>query len=157
MALSDHIDHPISNRLSLWGAIPPLVYSDTGERYPGDPARIVYGEPVQYFAADGRTLIPATAYDRMKRWKTYIIPLETVKSYLKVEHNTDDSVIHTLSGAAISAVSVYLQRDFETVPADVELAILKTILFWYENRGDENKIPESALSLLVPYRRFPGT
>lgn len=46
---------------------------------------------------------------------------------------------------------------YEDVPDEISLAIMQMVFFWYEHRGQEQEInktiPESAISLLLPYRR----
>lgn len=89
-------------------------------------------------------------------WDTYTIPLADIKQYLKVEHDLEDSIIERISAAAIQKASQRVNRDFDKVPADVELAIFKIIAYWYENRSDQNEIPAEAEEILAPYYRFPG-
>lgn len=89
-------------------------------------------------------------------WETYTIPLEDVKEYLKVEHELENKLIGRLTSAAIDTARQRTNRDFETVPAAVELAILKIIAFWYENRSEYNTIPEEAEEIFKLYYRWPG-
>lgn len=89
-------------------------------------------------------------------WDTYTIPLEDIKEYLKVEHNLEDKTIGRISAAAIQKAGTRTNRDFDKVPADVELAIFKIIAYWYENRSDQNNIPDDAEQLLAAHYRWPG-
>lgn len=91
----------------------------------------------------------------MPTWTEYTIPLEEVKEYLKVEHNLEDVTISKLTSAAINIAS-QTNREFETVPADVELAILKTIAFWYENRSELGNTPPEASEIFQRHYRWPG-
>lgn len=89
-------------------------------------------------------------------WETYTIELEEVKNYLKVEHELENNLIGRLTSAAIDTARQRTNRDFETMPAAVELAILKVIAFWYENRSENNTIPKEADDLFRSYYRWPG-
>lgn len=89
-------------------------------------------------------------------WAEYTIPLEDVKEYLKVEHNLEDRLIGRLTSAAIETASQRTNRVFDTIPAAIELAILKTIAYWYENRSEVSTIPAEADEIFLQYYRYPG-
>lgn len=89
-------------------------------------------------------------------WATYTISLEEVKNYLKVEHDLEDSLIGRLTSAAIDIASQRTNRDFVNTPAAVELAIFKTIAYWYENRSELNEVPIEADEIFKTYYRYPG-
>lgn len=89
-------------------------------------------------------------------WATYSIPLEDVKEYLKVEHDLEDSLIGRLTSAAIDIASQRTNRTFDKIPAAVELAIFKTIAYWYENRSELNEVPTEADEIFKTYYRYPG-
>lgn len=89
-------------------------------------------------------------------WETFKLSLADVKNYLKVEHDLDDSLIERLTAAAIKKASIRTNRDFDTVPADVELAIFKTIAWNYENRGDAFAVPPEAAETFQEHYSWPG-
>ena len=129
MALSDYTD----------GSRGPARYNAMNFLY--EPYRGVNGRPLP---------------DPEIIWETYSLPIETVKSYLKVEHNMEDPFINKLIRAAIEVAKSETNRSFIDVPEAVQLAILKTIAYWYENRTELNEIPAEAASLFHKYRRSPG-
>jgi uncharacterized phage protein (predicted DNA packaging) len=92
----------------------------------------------------------------MPTWENYSITLKEAKEYLKVEHNLEDTLIEKMTAAAIQKAKQRTNREFIEVPPDVDLAILKIIAFWYENRSDQNKIPATADEILLNYYRWPG-
>lgn len=89
-------------------------------------------------------------------WKNYSIPLEDIKEFCKVETNAEDKTLNRISAAAIKKAETRTNREFETVPADLELAILQTILYWYENRSDMGNPPPDADQTFLAYYRWPG-
>lgn len=160
MGLSDYTENP-GGRLSdgdksFFDVIPPLYYLDTGEPFTGTPKTVVFSDPVLYYDETGRELVEWERLIYNMTWTEYTIPLEKIKSYLKVEHNLEDDLISLFTAAAIQKVATRLNRGFDKVPADVELAIYKIIAYWYENRNDQNTIPAEAEELLAPYYRMPG-
>lgn len=129
MALSDYTD----------GSRGPARYNAMNFLY--EPYRGVNGQPLP---------------DPVITWETYDLPLESVKSYLKVEHNLEDPFINKLKEAAIEIAKIETNRSFIDVPEAVHLGILKVIAYWYENRTELNEIPAEAASLFHKYRRSPG-
>lgn len=98
---------------------------------------------------------PALKADPIE-WKTYVLPLEVVKEYLKVEHDLEDATIISMAAAAVEMAKIRTNRSFLDVPESVHLAILKTIAFWYENRSELNQLPEEAERIFLSHRRNPG-
>ena len=92
----------------------------------------------------------------MPAWEGYDITLAEAKNYLKVEHDLEDDLIEKMTAAAIQKAKQRTNREFSEVPPDVDLAILKILAFWYENRSDQNKIPAEADDILKDYYRWPG-
>lgn len=91
------------------------------------------------------------------KWETYTIPLEEIKEYLKVEHDLEDRIIERIGAAAIQKARTETnERPFDKMPADLELAIFKTIAYWYENRSDQNNIPAEAGAVFNKYYLWPG-
>lgn len=109
------------------------------------------------------------------------ITLTEAKSYLRVDHDSDDVLIQTLIEAAQEQAEQFLGHDFtETdadtgevtqlpIPATVKLACLRMVAAFYESRADgvaSEKLGDHALTLgqipwdvqrmLWPYRKNPG-
>ncbi|CDG99584.1 head-tail connector protein [Xenorhabdus bovienii] len=81
-------------------------------------------------------------------------------------HDAEDSLLNTYARAAIRRAENYLNRRLyeEAVPDtdpdglfvsdDVELAIMLTVGYWYENR-EAQTLPAGFKALLEPYRYIP--
>lgn len=83
----------------------------------------------------------------------------TVKPYLRVETAADDVIITLLTEAAIQRAEDLLNREFPLDAPElhtIRLALLQTIAFWYENRGDTQAMPAFAVNELLKYRFEPG-
>lgn len=165
MPLSDFLDNPrriVGDRITGDPlGTPQLFYRYSGKRFEGKPAKVVFSDPIRYYDQDGMDLVPQERlnpdeYKDVETWDTYTIPLEEIKNYLKVDHNLEDKLIEMMTAAAISKAAQRINRTFQEVPADVELAIYKTILFWYENRSDTNNAPADAEAVFETYYRWPG-
>lgn len=165
MALSDFLDNP--RRIvgeQITGdplGTPQLYYRYSGERFTGSPAKTVFSDPIRYYDHNGMDLVPQERlnpdeYKLVETWDHYTLPLEDVKNYLKVDHNLEDRLIGMLTAAAIAKAAQRIGRTFQKVPADIELAIYKTILYWYENRSDTNEVPADAEAIFETYYRWPG-
>lgn len=89
-------------------------------------------------------------------WANYSITLEEAKNFFKVEHNLEDDLIIDFVQSAIETAAAETNREFETVPASIKLAILQTALYWYENRTDTDTIPAPAARTFQKHYRFPG-
>lgn len=178
-------DRKLTGSDSILDMVPDLVYRTTGKPFTGTVKRIEYGEPIRYFDAQGQELIPAVQEypdrdpmqsealtflrnvepgqeaafmdetDRPSAWNGYSIDLETVKAFLKLETDADDPTLAKITDAAIAIARKNTDPFIQEIPADVELAILQTVAFWYENRGDQN-IPSEAREIFQRNYRFPG-
>ena len=62
--LSDYLDnsdaggHLSDEEKTFLDALPELKYKDSGKIFEGTPKRIVFTDPVQFFDAEGRELVP---------------------------------------------------------------------------------------------------
>lgn len=103
------------------------------------------------------------------------IDLADVKAYLRVDHDDDDSLLDLLVKSACDYAEEFLNWDDlddktkDDIPAAVELACVRMVASWYEQRRDDvtsetvegysysiDDIPWSARNLLIQYRRFPN-
>lgn len=101
-----------------------------------------------------------------------VISLDDAKSYLRVSHDMDDSVIDLTIRSAISRIDSLLGRTDIESPADVapeiELACLRLVAAWYQTRRDTGsesvggysvsnvgRIPHDVMALITPYRAKP--
>lgn len=139
-----------------------FYYFDTGEKYRGMPKRIVFDDPILYLDTEGRQLIPAGEWggEPLTIINKVDIPLDEMKRYLKVEHPEEDEDIEDWTKSAIEVISIKLNRGWATqeeVPNSIRLAVKMTVAHWYENRGDEGKIPPNAWEIVNNYRFSPGT
>ncbi|MDC9623667.1 head-tail connector protein [Xenorhabdus sp. XENO-7] len=94
--------------------------------------------------------------------------VEKLKQQCRIDSNNDaeDSLLNTYARAAIRRAENYLNRRLyeEAVPDtdpdglfvsdDVELAIMLTVGYWYENR-EAQTLPAGFKALLEPYRYIP--
>ena len=65
------------------------------------------------------------------------LDLDTVKNYLRIDHNEDDSLLSLMIDAAKSYIQSYLNKkfdEFEEIPDEFTIACLALIAHWYENR-----------------------
>src|SRR5215212_9540928 len=66
---------------------------------------------------------------------------EDAKRYLRVDHNQDDYLVELQLQAACDEAEDYIGHDFpdrpDSVPAQVEVAILRILASLYEHRDDE--------------------
>ena len=58
--------------------------------------------------------------------------LADVKNYLRVDHDQDDDYITQLIAAADAFIKSY--TSLETLPGDLQQAVLLMISHWYDNR-----------------------
>ncbi|MGJ0626010.1 head-tail connector protein [Xenorhabdus bovienii] len=94
--------------------------------------------------------------------------VEKLKQQCRIDsnHDAEDSLLNTYARAAIRRAENYLNRRLyeEVVPDadpdglfvsdDVELAIMLTVGYWYENR-EAQTLPAGFKALLEPYRYIP--
>lgn len=73
----------------------------------------------------------------LKTIKVTELTMETVKEYLRVDHEDDDILLETMLGAAQSFIQSYLNRkftDFEELPGEFTIACMALVAHWYERR-----------------------
>ncbi|MEQ1964962.1 head-tail connector protein [Xenorhabdus khoisanae] len=94
--------------------------------------------------------------------------LEKLRQQCRIDSDNaaEDALLKTYAGAAIKRAENYLNRRLyaDTVPKedpdgllaseDVELAIMLTVGYWYENR-EAQSMPTGFKALLEPYRYIP--
>jgi hypothetical protein len=138
-------------------------YYDTGESYYGAPASFTFSDPMLYYAADGRQLIPAEEWGGTMTLKDSLtLTIEAdIKPHLRIEHELlpeEETILNDLLDAAYGRAEHTLNRGWEpgTVPAEVKLAIKQLVAFWYENRGDTSTTPEHVERTFSRYRFLPG-
>lgn len=103
------------------------------------------------------------------------IELDTIKSWIRVEHDLDDTIFGNLRLVAVNEVFNYTQNDFnhtdsttgelvdDPIPFNVVMACLMLIGFLYENRGEVmfdygsgTPLPMTYMVMLNPYRKWVG-
>lgn len=65
------------------------------------------------------------------------IDLNTVKEYLRIDHEDDDVMLNTFLFAAKSFIQSYLKKkfsEFEEIPDEFTVACLAIVSHWYERR-----------------------
>ncbi len=92
------------------------------------------------------------------------LDMETVKTFLRVEHDADDAIITLLLTASSSFVESYLNRkleDFEGgYPEEFDVAMLYIIQQWYDQKAittfsaQEGRGLGFAFSLILDRHRF---
>lgn len=142
-------------------------YYDTGESYIGKPARFVFSDPLLYYDAEGRQLVPAAEWGGNMALKDSLsLTLDNMISYLRLDLPAEDPEsdniredVQDLLDAALARADKTLNRGWEpgAVPADIKLAVKQLVAFWYENRGDTAETPEHIESTFNRYRFLPGT
>lgn len=67
------------------------------------------------------------------------LEFDTVKSFLRIDHDADDKLIHLFMNASKSFVESYLNRqlsDFgDSYPEEFDIAMLYIIQQWYDQRA----------------------
>jgi hypothetical protein len=96
------------------------------------------------------------------------LTLEEIKSWLKVEHDLDNSILESLREVAVNEAYNLMQNDFEyedeagvlvlePIPFNVKLCCLMFVAYLYQNRGDEpTQMPHNCMRLLYPYKKLVG-
>lgn len=89
------------------------------------------------------------------------VSLEFAKSHMKVDGTAEDELISLYLDAAETWCGNYIGKpvaDFDPVPADVKLAILKLVSFYFEVRSlatyglSVDMAPQGVASILNSYR-----
>lgn len=87
------------------------------------------------------------------------VSLELVKGWCRVEHDADNEILEMLLLSAYQTFDTFLNRSFAAdAPEllDIKRALLQSVNYWYENRGEAGKIPALAQQTLLSYRLEPG-
>lgn len=92
------------------------------------------------------------------------LDLETVKQYLRVDHNDDDILLATFLSAAKGYIQNYLNQrfvDMEEIPAELTIPALALVSHFYEQRqivtdGKSREVLYTFSSILNMHRRFYG-
>ena len=97
------------------------------------------------------------------------ISLETVKAYLFIDNNHEDTVLEILRQSAITEAETYCNNDFVDVPIPypIKTWVLRRIARMYEQRAEGKKSEQisgltsttwgdNELNELHPYRINPG-
>jgi uncharacterized phage protein (predicted DNA packaging) len=97
------------------------------------------------------------------------ITLDSMKRWLKIEHDLDNEILENLRAVAVNEAYNYTQEPFEyendngelvekPIPFNIMMACLMFTAYLYENRGETNIVmPLTCLRLLTPYKRLVGT
>lgn len=90
-----------------------------------------------------------------------IITVSLAKSHMNVVGNADDELIQLYADAAETYLGNYIGKalaDLDPVPADLKLAVLRLVAFYYEHReavsfGDAMRLaPYGVMSIANAYR-----
>lgn len=97
-----------------------------------------------------------------------IISLDSMKRWLKIEHDLDNDILINLRAVAVNEAYNYIQNPFEEdrgdgvseekpIPFNIVMACLMFTAYLYENRGEQNIVmPLNCMRLLTPYKRLVG-
>ncbi|QND20394.1 phage gp6-like head-tail connector protein [Rhizobium leguminosarum bv. viciae] len=89
------------------------------------------------------------------------VSLDLAKAHMKVDVTAEDELISLYLEAAETWISNYIGKpisDFDPVPADVKIAVLKLVSFYYEVRSlatyglSVDMAPQGVTSILDSYR-----
>jgi uncharacterized phage protein (predicted DNA packaging) len=89
------------------------------------------------------------------------VSLDLAKAHMKVDGTTEDELISLYIDAAEAWIGNYIGRpiaDLDPVPADIKLAILKLVAFYFEVRSlatyglSVDMAPQGVTSILNSYR-----
>lgn len=80
--------------------------------------------------------------------------LDTVKQFLRIDHNDEDNYLNILIILAKEMCENYLRAAMPSeLPESMNQAMLIIIGYFYENReGTKEGLPEVVYTLLSPYR-----
>lgn len=92
------------------------------------------------------------------------LKLDTVKNWIRVEHEEDDDIIELLIAAADSFIESYLNRDLDSFengyPKEIDVAKLYTVQQWYDQgaittftKGEKAGL-DFAFTMLLDRHRF---
>lgn len=97
------------------------------------------------------------------------ITMDTIKSWIRVEHDLDNTMLSNLRFVAVNEAFNYTQNDFnhidditgelvdDPIPFNVVMACLMLIAYLYENRGEsQTALPHNCMKLLNPYKKLVG-
>lgn len=133
---------------------------DDGKQVTTKPIRVVMDDPIRFYDGEGRRIIPAKEWEGLPLGIKGMIDVtvEEAKKFMRLENNLEDELIQELIDGAIDDISAELNRGWPTaddIPVSIKTAIKQTVLYRYENRGDDN-IPDTALSIISRYKFIPG-
>ena len=89
------------------------------------------------------------------------VSLDLAKAHMKIDGSAEDELISLYIDGAETWISNYIGKplaDFNPVPADVKLAVLKLVAFYYEVRSlatygiSVDMAPQGVTSILNSYR-----
>jgi uncharacterized phage protein (predicted DNA packaging) len=89
------------------------------------------------------------------------VSLDLAKAHMQVDHTIEDELISLYLDAAEAWIGNYIGKsvaDLDPVPADVKLAILKLVAFYFEVRSlatfglSVDMAPQGVTSILNSYR-----
>lgn len=89
------------------------------------------------------------------------VTLSLAKAHLNIDHSSDDELLQLYADAAETYLGNYIGKpiaDLDPVPADLKLAVLRLVSFYYEHReavsfGDAMRLaPYGVLSIANAYR-----
>ncbi|CUW88439.1 head-tail connector protein [Rhizobium pusense] len=89
------------------------------------------------------------------------VSLDLAKAHMQVDNATDDEIITLYIDAAETWAGNYIGKpiaDLDPIPADVKLAILKLVAFYYEVRSlatygfSVDMAPQGVTAILDSYR-----
>lgn len=89
------------------------------------------------------------------------VTLSLAKAHLNIDHSADDELLQLYIDAAEAYLGNYIGKalaDLGTVPADLKLAALRLVAFYYEHReavsfGDAMRLaPHGVISIANSYR-----
>jgi uncharacterized phage protein (predicted DNA packaging) len=89
------------------------------------------------------------------------VSLNTAKLHMKIDGSAEDELITLYIDAAETWAGNYIGKplaDFDPIPADVKLAVLKLVAFYYEVRSiatyglSVDMAPQGVTSILDSYR-----
>jgi hypothetical protein len=79
-----------------------------------------------------------------------------LKRNLNLTDDQDDVFLQTLADAATARVNLLVDPELldEAGNADLDLAIMQLVAFWYENREGARTVPDGVYEIVAPYRTW---